>query len=91
MHDSHRYRYNAADCLRAARKAREPHYRKLYLLMTMSWVTLARQDEAIDDLLAILGMAKSDGLVLPPPTSPTPSPYHQSTKADRSRQRPLQG
>jgi hypothetical protein len=58
MHDSQRYRCNAADCLRAARKAREPHYQKLYLSMAQSWLSLALRDDATDNLLASWNIAQ---------------------------------
>ena len=51
MHDSQRYRENAADCLRAGYNAREPHYKKLNLLMAKAWLSLASQDDATDGLL----------------------------------------
>jgi hypothetical protein len=49
MHDSQRYRDNAAVCLLAAQEAREPHYRQLHLSMALSWLSLARQDEAMEE------------------------------------------
>jgi hypothetical protein len=49
MHDSQRYRDRAAECLLAAQEACEPYYRKLHLSMAASWLSLARQDEAIDN------------------------------------------
>jgi len=52
MHDSQRYRDRAAECLLAAQEACQPYYRKLRLSMAVSWLSLARQDEAMDDLLA---------------------------------------
>ena len=52
MHDSQRYRDNAAQCLLAAQEACQPYYRKLRLSMADSWLSLARQDEAMDNLLA---------------------------------------
>jgi hypothetical protein len=53
MHDSQRYRSNAADCLLAAQDARRPYDdRKVRLSMASSWLSLARQDEAMDDLFA---------------------------------------
>jgi hypothetical protein len=52
MHDSRRYRDRAAECLLAAQEAYQPYYRKLRLSMAASWLSLARQDEAIDNLLA---------------------------------------
>ena len=52
MHDSRRYRDSAAECLLAAQEACQPYYRKLRLSMAVSWLSLALQDEAIDNLLA---------------------------------------
>jgi hypothetical protein len=52
MHDSRRYRDSAAECLLAAQEACQPYHRKLHLSMAASWLSLARQDEAIDNLLA---------------------------------------
>src|SRR5260370_24931977 len=52
MHDSRRYRDSAAKCLLAAEEACQPYYRKLHLSMAASWLSLARQDEAIDNLVA---------------------------------------
>ncbi len=65
MHDSRRYRDSAAECLLAAEEACQPYYRKLHLSMAASWLSLARQDEAIDNLFASWDMAapvKTDGL-----------------------------
>jgi hypothetical protein len=45
MHESQRYRYNAAECLRAAQQARDPFHRAVHLSMALSWLSLARQDE----------------------------------------------
>jgi hypothetical protein len=67
MHDSQRYRYNAAQCLLAAQEACQPYYRKIRLSMADSWLSLARQDEAMDNLLASWDTAapvKTDGLGL---------------------------
>ena len=52
MHDSQRYRDSAAECLLAAEKACQPYYRRLHLATAASWLSLARQDEAIDNLFA---------------------------------------
>jgi hypothetical protein len=52
MHESQRYRDNAADCLLAARAAREPHYKSLNLSMAQAWLSLATEDAAVGDLLA---------------------------------------
>jgi hypothetical protein len=70
MHDSRRYRDNAAECLLAAQEACELHCRKLHLSMADSWLSLARRDEAMD--IASWDTAepvKTDwGLVPGPPT-----------------------
>jgi hypothetical protein len=58
MHDSQRYRIIAGECLLAAREC-QPCYRKLHLSMAASWLSLARQDEAMDGVLAIWGTASS--------------------------------
>jgi hypothetical protein len=74
MHDWQRYRDNAAECLLAAQEARELHCRKLHLSMADAWLSLARRDEAMDNLLASRDTAepvKTDGawgLVPGPPT-----------------------
>jgi hypothetical protein len=48
MHDSRRYRDSAAECLLAAQEASQLHCRELHLSMAISWLSLARQDEAIE-------------------------------------------
>ena len=58
MHDSRSYRDNAAQCLLAAQEACQPYYRKLRLSMASSWLSLACQDEAMDNLLASLDTAE---------------------------------
>ena len=50
MHDSRRYRAIAADCLLAAQEASQPHRHRLHLSMAISWLSLARQYEAIERL-----------------------------------------
>jgi hypothetical protein len=65
MHDSPSYRDSAAKCLSAAQQACEPYYRSLHLSMAVSWLSLARRDEATDNLLASWDTAepvKTDGL-----------------------------
>jgi hypothetical protein len=59
MHDSRSYRDNAAHGLLAAQEACQPYYRKLRLSMAVSWLSLARQDEAMDDLLASRDMSET--------------------------------
>jgi hypothetical protein len=58
MHDAKRYRSNAADYLMAAQDACRPGNRGIHLSMAASWLALARQDEAMDDLLASWEAAK---------------------------------
>jgi hypothetical protein len=60
MNDARRFRMNAAECLLAA-KTCEPHYRGLILAVATSWHALARQDEAIDELVAT--WSKADAAV----------------------------
>jgi hypothetical protein len=65
MHNSQRYRHNAAECLLAAQDASQPFYRKIRLSMAASWLSLARQDEAMDNLLASWDEPiKTNGLVV---------------------------
>jgi hypothetical protein len=47
MHVSRRYRDSAAECLLAAS---QPHCRELHLSMAISWLSLARQYEAVERL-----------------------------------------
>jgi hypothetical protein len=65
MHDSRRYRDSAAECLLASQDTGQPYYRNLFLSMAASWLSLAHQDETIDNLFASWDMAvpvKADGL-----------------------------
>jgi hypothetical protein len=57
MNDARRYRLNAAECLLAAETCEAP-YRGLILAVATSWHALARQDEAMDELIA--GWSKAD-------------------------------
>jgi hypothetical protein len=52
MKDVQRYRLNAAQCLLAAERCELP-YRGLTLTIAASWESLARQQEAMVELLAI--------------------------------------
>jgi hypothetical protein len=51
MRDSERYRYSAQECLLAAKEASQPCYRKLRPSMASSWLSLARQEEAMHNPL----------------------------------------
>ena len=52
MHDRERYRSNAADCLSEAHDACPPGRRNLNLFTAAAWLWLARQDEAIENVIA---------------------------------------
>jgi hypothetical protein len=64
MNDAQRYRMNAVECLSAAGRC-EPSYRGLTLATAASWLSLARQQEAMDELLAIWSNAQSATPVRP--------------------------
>jgi hypothetical protein len=51
MDDTRRYRLNAAECLLAAKTCRSD-YREIILSISACWHLLARQDEAMNTLLA---------------------------------------
>ena len=57
MHDSQRYRHNAAECLLAAQVARQAYDRNLHLSMATSSLSFARRDEAMANLLASQNLA----------------------------------
>jgi hypothetical protein len=64
MNDAQRYRIIAGECLSAAER-RESPYRGLTLAIAASWLSLARQQEAADELLANwseAGSATSHGI-----------------------------
>ena len=66
MDDSKRYRANASECLLASYDEASQPYGKLNFSMALFWLVLAREDEAINNLLASWGIAESietDGLV----------------------------
>jgi hypothetical protein len=66
MNDAQRYRMNAVECLSAAERC-EPAYRGLTLAIAASWLSMARQQKAMDELLAIWSEAST---VAPADTSP---------------------
>jgi hypothetical protein len=61
MHASQSYRDCAAECLLAAQEASQPHRHKLHLSMAISWLSLARQYEAIERLFQGTGEAALTG------------------------------
>jgi hypothetical protein len=64
MNDAQRYRMNAAECLSAAERC-DPAYRGLTLAIAASWLSLARQQEAVDGVLAIWSKAQSAAPIRP--------------------------
>jgi hypothetical protein len=52
MHDSERYRSIAADCLSEAHDTLQPDHRNLNLFIAATWLSLARQDEATENMIA---------------------------------------
>jgi hypothetical protein len=52
VHDSERYRSNAADCLSEVHDAGQPDNRNLNLFTAAAWLSLAREDEAIEIVIA---------------------------------------
>jgi hypothetical protein len=50
MNDAQRYRMNAAECLSAAEQRQSP-YRSSAFTMAAYWLSLARQQEAVESLL----------------------------------------
>jgi hypothetical protein len=51
MNDTQRFRDYAAECLLSAKKC-QPGYRDLFLSISACWHLLARQDEAVNKLIA---------------------------------------
>jgi hypothetical protein len=58
MSDAQRYRMNAAECLSATDRREQP-YRHLTFALAEAWLSLARQREAMDELLVIWSNATS--------------------------------
>ena len=52
LHDPERYCSNAADCLSETQDACQPNHRNLHLFTAAAWLSLARQDEAIEIVIA---------------------------------------
>jgi hypothetical protein len=57
MNDAQRYRMNAAECILAGERCGLA-YRDLTFALAESWLSLARQQEAMDELLAIWSEAR---------------------------------
>jgi hypothetical protein len=64
MSDAQRYRMNAAECLSAAERC-GPAYRNLTFGIALSWLSLARRQEAMDGLLTIWSKAQSAAAIRP--------------------------
>ena len=58
MNDAQRCRRNAAECIFAGEQC-GPAYRDLTFAIAESWLSLARQQEAMDELLVIWSKANS--------------------------------
>jgi hypothetical protein len=58
MNDAQRYRMNTAECIFAGARC-GPAYRDLTFALAESWLSLARQQEAMDELLVIWSNAGS--------------------------------
>jgi hypothetical protein len=70
MSDAQRYRMNAVECLSAAERSGPP-YRSLTFAIAASWLSLAREQEAMDELLVISDQAHSATLSSRPEPAPT--------------------
>jgi hypothetical protein len=57
MKDVQRYRLNAAECILAGER-RESPYRNLTFALAETWLSLARHEEAMDELLVIWSNAR---------------------------------
>jgi hypothetical protein len=64
VNDAQRYRINAAECLSAAQRC-GPAYRDLTLAIATSWLSLARHQEAMDEILATWSDAQSVSIPAP--------------------------
>jgi hypothetical protein len=60
MHDSRRCRALARECLLATREPCDRYSRKLNFSMAALWLSFARQDEAVADLLGRWGADKPE-------------------------------
>jgi hypothetical protein len=78
MDDVQRYRMNAAECLSAAERC-GPAYRDLTLAIAASWLSLARHQEAMDELLAIWSKAQSAAPIRLPFQFPRDPPRDRTT------------
>jgi uncharacterized coiled-coil protein SlyX len=68
MNDAQRYRMNAVECLSAAERCGRA-YRGLTQTVAESWLSLARQQKSMDELLAIWSEASADTLAESSPQS----------------------
>ncbi len=79
LNDAQRYRMNAAECLSAAERCGTA-YRDLTLAIADAWLSMARQQEAIDELLAILSETQAATA-----TAPTRLPFQYHREPSRGR------
>ena len=66
MLDSERYRAHAAECLTVAEETADPYIRQVHLTLASSWITLARDDEGVNRLLAGWGIGTTTEATLVP-------------------------
>jgi hypothetical protein len=59
MNDAQRCRMNAAECIFAGARC-GPAYRDLTFALAEAWLSLARQQEAMDEFLVIWSNARSE-------------------------------
>jgi hypothetical protein len=85
MNDVQRYRVNAEECLSAAERCERP-YRRPALAIAEAWLSLARHEEAMGELLAIWGKAGA-----PTPTASSPQSFILSTFTGPRPPLPLAG
>jgi hypothetical protein len=85
MNDAQRYRMNAAECLSAAERCGPP-YRGLTFAIAASWLSLERQQETVDELLAICSKVQSATAAAP---IRPPFQYLREPDPARSRSNPV--
>jgi hypothetical protein len=84
MNDAQRFRMNAAECLSAAERCGTA-YPDLTLAIAASWLSLARHQEAMDELLTIWSKAQAATSA-----APIRLPFQYPCEPSRARITPLQ-
>jgi hypothetical protein len=86
MNDAQRYRMNAAECILAGERC-GPAYRDLTFALAEPWLSLARQQEAMDELLVIWSNCRLRHVDRIKPALFYPLDVHQSSLAASARGR----